>query len=312
MAGWDKTSGELKDNSGEALFSHISASLYLGSHNTTYKFCFFKSLLDNVINASEDLVIDLKDISNTFAEVYWNLVTLYNIPIHPKSASSMENLIRGILAENPLLLTRFESLRDDLKEEYLRKTYPIFKKYVVGAFYDDVGGYLYGFDIKNGTLWLNATSQEFLLNNKTLLENLNYYEWLKMVERILKNQSLQIGNLSTLLEDVTKRTNLEGFKQELLEKGDHHDCFYCGHHLPHASPLDHLVPWSFLKRDNLWDLVFACSSCNSSKNDRLPVDLFVNKLIYRNRSLSIDGPDILRIVKIAKYNGVRTDWRPSR
>lgn len=312
MAGWNKDSGELKDNSGENLFSHISASLYMGSHTTTYKFCFLKSLLDNVINASEDLVISLRDISNTFAEVYWNLVTLYNIPIGGNPASSMENLINGILAKQPLLLARFDVLKEDLKKEYLRKTYPIFKNYVVGAFYGDVGGYLYGFDKKEGTLWLNPYSQEFLLNNKSLIESVNYYEWLKMVERILKSQSSQIGNISTLLEDVTKRTNLEGFKKELLEKGDEHDCFYCGHHLSHKDPLDHLVPWSFLKKDNLWDLVFACNSCNSSKNDRLPVDLFVNKLIHRNVSLSIESPDIIRIVKIAKFNGVRTDWRPSR
>jgi CRISPR/Cas system Type II protein with McrA/HNH and RuvC-like nuclease domain len=68
-------------------------------------------------------------------------------------------------------------------------------------------------------------------------------------------------------------------------------CFYCeatlGEHL--APTVDHVIPWSFLLEDDLWDLVLACSRCNSAKSDWLPERVFIEKLLVRNRDLSRVG-----------------------
>lgn len=68
-------------------------------------------------------------------------------------------------------------------------------------------------------------------------------------------------------------------------------CFYCdstfGEEL--APTLDHVIPWSFLLEDDLWDLVLACAKCNAEKSDWLPAAPFIHKLIVRNQTLSRVG-----------------------
>lgn len=311
LAGWNKDSGPLIDNRDANLFSDISHSLFMGLHTTTYKFCFLKSILDNLFNIDENYNITLKAIGATFAEVYWNLIVLYHIPTQGGKKSAIESLISLTLIKYPFSDgVRFESLSEETRNHFITKNFNIFKQNVIGAFYEDTRGHLFGFDKKEGTMSFNQKSLDFLMENKSLIEEVNYYEWLKMVEKILASRDSNINNLSTVLEDITQRANLDGFKKELLSKGDNHHCFYCGKSLENHSPLDHVIPWKFLKKDNLWDLVFACSTCNSKKSDRLPISPFIDKLVNRNTKLIISSPDIYRIAEIARHNGVKSDWRP--
>lgn len=62
--GWNRSEGELIDNSDSSLFACISYSFFGGSHTTTYKYCFLKSLLDNIFNFDESRAIGFKPLSN--------------------------------------------------------------------------------------------------------------------------------------------------------------------------------------------------------------------------------------------------------
>ena len=46
--GWYRKEGLLNDNSKQNLFPFLSQSLFSGKHTTTYKYCFLKSILDNL------------------------------------------------------------------------------------------------------------------------------------------------------------------------------------------------------------------------------------------------------------------------
>ena len=49
-------------------------------------------------------------------------------------------------------------------------------------------------------------------------------------------------------------------------------CFYC--HTPFPDPavatLDHYLPWCLSHRNDKYNLVLACESCNNAKADQLP------------------------------------------
>ena len=84
--------------------------------------------------------------------------------------------------------------------------------------------------------------------------------------------------------------------------------------------VDHFIPWSFLKDDNLWNLVLACPSCNRKKNDKLPDSKYIDVIIKRNqRLITVSGlPEMnnyqSRIIKYvyywAKVNGYKNVWQP--
>lgn len=314
MNGFEKTDGELKDNTEANLFSCISYSLFRGAHTNTYKYGLLKSVLDNIFSVDSDYTIGMSELNETFTKVYWNLVNVYNVPQSPITplapASGMEKTIRDFSTTNNLALAPFDSLKREYRDLLLHFTKPWMKKYVFGAFWGDTNGYLYGFSKSEDCVWFNEKSFRFLSENKVLLDQINYYEWLKMCEAILSKAHERIDNLSTVLETITQRANLDYFKEELNKLGKNEACFYCGKHLNDGAPLDHVIPWNFVKQDQLWDLVFACPTCNSSKNDKIPTEEFIYKLTERNKRLGIESPDIKSLVNVAKLNGVIDDWHP--
>jgi 5-methylcytosine-specific restriction endonuclease McrA len=315
MKGFAQNKGDLIDNAEVNLFSCVSQSLFRGKHTMTYKYGFFEALLDNLFSCDAQYRIGMDRINETFAKIYWNLVHVHHVPQSPISklvpASEMERLVQEFVAKNHLdEEIQFDSLAEHYQTEFEAKSKACLKKYVFGAFWGDTGGHIFGFSKADDVLWLNEKSFRFLSENKTLLEQVNYYEWLKMCETILKNANLRKDNLSALLENVTKRVDLSFFKDQLNGLAKTETCFYCGKHLVDGAPLDHVIPWDFIKQDQLWNLVFACPACNSSKNDRIPDQVYLNKLIKRNSDLGIDSPDILELASIAKLNGVVVGWRP--
>ena len=315
--GWYKGEGLLNENKDKDLFSCLSQSFFSGKHTTTYKYCFLKSILDNLYSFGSDLKISFDKIGETFVSIYWNMIVVYDIPQMPNyltgERSIFERIIESMILAKPYLKgIYFDSINDLDRKQFLKKAVPEFSKNVIGAFYDDTDGMIFGFSKKQKSIWLNSRSYSFLCNNKLIIEQVNYYQWLKMIENILKSNNKSIDNLSTVLECITKRSDLTKFKEELISLGEQKTCFYCGKKLGKTIHLDHVVPWDFIKSDNIWNFVFSCPTCNTSKNNRLPNQEFINKLTIRNQEMGIDSPDINEIVKAAKLNGVKGEWKPRR
>ena len=49
--------------------------------------------------------------------------------------------------------------------------------------------------------------------------------------------------------------------------------------------IDHVIPWSYIYSDDLWNLVFVSKSQNSSKGNRIPSEEMIEKLERRNKKL---------------------------
>ena len=315
--GWYKGEGLLNDNENKNLFSYLSQSLFSGKHTTTYKYCFLKSILDNLYSFDSNYSISFEKIGETFVSIYWNMIVVYGIPQMPSyltgERSIFERIIESMIAAKSYLKgVYFDSISESDRNQFLKKAIPEFSKNVIGAFYDDTDGMIYGFSKKHKSIWLNSYSHDFLCNNKSIIEQVNYYQWLKMVESILKSNNKSIDNLSTILECITKRNDLTKFKDELIVLGEQKVCFYCGKKLGKTIHLDHVIPWDFIKSDDIWNFVFSCPTCNTSKSNRLPSEEFINKLTTRNLKMKIETPDVNEIVQSAKLNGVKGEWKPRR
>lgn len=81
----------------------------------------------------------------------------------------------------------------------------------------------------------------------------------------------------------------------------------------------HFIPWSFIKDDNLWNLVLACPTCNRRKNDKLPDEQYLDALVERNNLLMkaniLDTKKyrkrmLIYVYKWSKYNGYDLLWHP--
>jgi hypothetical protein len=154
--------------------------------------------------------------------------------------------------------------------------------------------------------------REFINTNAATLELIANYYWAEFLER---TNLLAPKILKKVATDAAKRASLQKYLKILRpESGD--SCFYCGDRFDQTRPptVDHVIPWSFLLEDALWDLVLACSRCNSEKSDWLPAPELLTKLIERNQaqhdslrshvSFLVAPPEIERLYEAA----ISVEW----
>lgn len=308
-----------KDNSGNIMAIHNDDSKYMSDcmhflnsiskKTSTYKYAFFKTILDNLFNANDKLELPFNILSFSFSKMYWNLIAKYKLPQYQNGArvSLIEKSIYEIINENYLAdEIDFDNLHPNIQERYINETKGVIGINVVGALYSDLNCNIYGFDKSRKIIWFNDESYNFLTKYKSALEKLNYYAWILWMENNLSIACKEEGNLAIKLDNSTKRESLELFKKNLFESGDKLECFYCGKDVSlKCCHMDHFIPWSFVKDDQIWNLVFSCSHCNESKNNKIPSYKYLNKLFERNQKI-LHNSFYVKLNKLydsALYNG---------
>ena len=196
-------------------------------------------------------------------------------------------------------------------------------KYVVGAFYADTEGQLYSFSKEDGGIHFNSDAYAACVKFKTDFEKINYYEWIKYLEKV--NREEDSYALASKLDASTERSNLSLYRETLLQFGQQH-CFYCHKSLKQEAttiPVDHCIPWSFVKDDKLWNFVLSCPTCNGAKSNTLPAETYLADIKQRNRSLlhldlplvkedfkSYSHTKLEQMYRSAIFNGFQSGWHP--
>lgn len=296
--GWNSKSGILKNEkiSEDELWSYFN---YFFSDScqktTTYKFAFLKSILDNLFNNipfENGYKISYYNIFEKFAESFWNLVVKYNLRQQALNSqgktSKIEQIFNELINKNPILQNlEFSSMEEDTKIRTIKKVLTECKKYVIGAFYGDFNGFLYGFEENTDYLVFSNTAYNFLVKYKMEIEKLNYYSWAKFLEKI--NEENVLYKILTKLDlSIPKRSPLDIYREILYKEFQENNCFYCGKKLKNLVHVDHFIPWSFIKEDKIWNFVLSCPQCNTRKNNFLPDERFVTKIILRNQTICKD------------------------
>lgn len=282
--------------------------------------------MDNVFKCDSGYMLSFEQIFDTVAEIYWNLVHIHRIkqyiPSKDRSKSRIEIVIHQIASEN--------NVPEDIPYEYLNEIVQhILKKnvnrelttYVVGAFYGDTDGRFYEFSKKGRYIRLHPSVYEYLIRHKYLVEKLNYYEWLRFLEKV--NPLEKSFALGKKLDEANKRSELKKYHVYLEDVDGQNDCFYCSKKLCTGKVhVDHFIPWCYMKSDQLWNFVLSCVKCNGRKSDKLPQYNYLEKLINRNHEIqSLNNDDFINsefhsyskeklkvIFNATVNNGLNTNW----
>ena len=338
-SGWnvEENLAPFKTLSDDEVISLINAALLGNAKRTTsYKFVFFKSILDNVFNVKfdcnngEECFLSFDDISMRFSEIYWNLILKFHLRQMPLNADGKISAIERELFDfcqkynfqKDKIEFPFESLRAELQLELSEKIKKsVVTKYVVGAFCCDTQWQFYHFSKtqKWKGIYLNKDFFTVLAKYRSDFERVNYFEWIKYLESINKEEDSYM--LAGKLDRSTERENLDRYRTVLFDFGQT-KCFYCGCNLS-QNAVDHFVPWSFVKDDKLWNFVLSCPACNSKKSDSLTSQKFLSNIRIRNESLkkmnsvfvqkefiSYSFSKLTLMYQNAAFNGFKTGWEP--
>ncbi len=325
MQGWKLKEGrinsaKLSEDELWGLFNYVFSTR--SKNQSSYKFGLIRSLIENLYNVDDKLILSYDKLFSTFTNVYWNLIIKYGLSqsdsSHKQSAIEKVLYTAQMSHEIPDQLS-FDQLSEIAQLSILKDIKKNGKRYVFGALYQDMEGVLYGFSNKNEILQFNSIAYTFMKKYHSTIFRLNNYEWAKFLE---KNNTVAVGFINSI-EGLTKRDSLEWYRN-ILEENTERKCFYCGKEIKHSVfHVDHFIPWSYLHSDNLWNFVLACQRCNLSKHNNLPEQMFLEKLVERNRMLN-DSDDVqvinqlgnyrstnlLELYKYAERNGFKTGWTP--
>ncbi|MBB6452569.1 5-methylcytosine-specific restriction endonuclease McrA [Salirhabdus euzebyi] len=257
--------------------------------SSTYKFVLIKSLIENLYQVSDNNELTYDQIAYAFAKVYWNLVVHHNLvnqnrgPKHAKVVSIIKDFQQkhGIPSE-----FSFDKISDSLQLKMVAMVKTVMKENVYGALYGDTRGTFYEFDHKREYFRLHPNVLRFMRQYQRLIINLTNYHMAAMIEEL--NEVPSINYLLSKVESIARRKTLKPFEQILLHHFEN-TCFYCNKKLSDkkgSTHVDHFIPWSFVQSDQIWNLVLACSKCNSSKSDKLPKREYLHIIIERNDKLN--------------------------
>ncbi|MES9685924.1 HNH endonuclease domain-containing protein, partial [Gottfriedia acidiceleris] len=146
---------------------------------------------------------------------------------------------------------------------------------------------IYKLDLDEGKVYF--TKQDALslrIHSDFLLTFINY-RWTQILEGF--NFSPRISRkVRAIDEDKIRRSSLKKFHKyiDLSFENGNRKCFYCGEKIiENELSVDHVIPWSYMFSDDLWNLVYCHKGENSEKSNRMPLEQDIKRLEERNIAL---------------------------
>jgi len=293
---------ELEDD-----FIHI---LTHGKKNNTYKFAFARFLLDyaNTKNENdlekldESSLIDVRydEIAKYFLEYYWHqefhskIRQNFHIESKPlvisiltdnfkekneKDKKSEKNYYIGhsfkkIKEQEPETISIVENL---IAKKCFEQVVPKFQNMVIGNKTKQKQTFYIPYE-KENKIMIKPKALLFFKQHYFILLKSVILEWAKFLEKINKNTAKLISKIEN--ED-NPRTSLKKYEVIL---SIFKNCFYCERELSKVGKIhvDHFIPRVYIREDDIWNFVLACSDCNCKKSGSLAPPKFLDDIIERN------------------------------
>lgn len=281
------------------------------SKSASYKPALLKALV-RCCQRSAELLISLDSIGHEFTKLYWNQTVVY----HLRQAASLTkeaSAVKMIRKTSEEFKTRdLSALPAPARQALDARMSRLLTVNVLAAFHTSKPFRMHPlYDWKPGWNYvaLEAAAHDFLRQHAQALELTANFYWAEFLENCNRLAPRIVQKVS---RDGGRRRSLRKYMKILIGDGSE-CCFYCGTALgAGARPtVDHVIPWSFLLEEDLWDLVLACGRCNSAKSDSLPPRQFIEKLILRNKqlfdagiSLTVNESEIARLYDAA----ISVEW----
>jgi hypothetical protein len=243
-------------------------------NDNTYKLAWGRAIVEICSfkeNVHETFTITFDEIAELVLKYYWNQTFFFRLSQGPKTHIPKIQKITEELIQNyqlielssipdwfdkakPILVSdsafyqkELRKIASTLKQDVcwrfpivVRETYPI-----------------YDLSLNEMTITLTRNQVISIKEYGFILSQLLNYRWAQLLEKY--NQSPRIvSKVKGLSEETIRRSSLAKFKETLLleyPNGQVTD-FYSGDLLdPSDITLDHVIPWSFMYSDDIWNLV---------------------------------------------------------
>lgn len=280
------------------------------SNDNTYKLAWGRAIIECLMFDKykiEDykVIIEFDDISEYMLRYYWNQIFFFDLKQSPnpkkepvicqKTKELIHEYTRITLSTIPVWsdegLQIIMNNNPSAYSEAIQKISKTLHENVSWRFkniHDEVIDlYEYDKENKDPRVIINADDAQSLREYGVIVSKLLNYKWAQLLEKFNYTPKI-VNKVNGCSEAKLRRNNLTKYKNALLkqfEAGKAID-FYTDEELDiNDISIDHVIPWSFMYSDDIWNLVVTSKSNNSSKSNRIPKEEVIEKLKKRNSKL---------------------------
>ena len=277
-------------------------------HNdNTYKLAFGRAIVENIAFSQytvidDKIVVEFDDISKCMLKYYWNQIFYFNLkqapyankePVICQDTKNLINLYKSISQ------TSIPKWFDEAIIEIQKNASDIYEntvKHITKTLHENVcwrfkitsnsEENIYEYTPKFSRLVFDKNNALLLAEYSIIISKLLNYKWTQLLEKF--NYSPKIASkVNGISETKLRRNSLKKYKDALLlEHAGKAIDFYTGEELSDEDiSVDHVIPWSFMYSDDIWNLVITSRSRNSSKSNSIPDESTIEKLKERNLKL---------------------------
>lgn len=277
------------------------------ANDNTYKLAWGRAIIESIqlnhFTVNENCnIISFDVISEKILKYYWNQIFFFQLKQSPnikkpptiyQITNSMIDTYRTDKGTNiPIWFDKAKSYFTANHHEYdkqIKKISRILRLDVCWRFlYANTKYYsLYELNQEKTEVIVKNEDIKILKDYGAILIQIINYRWAQLLEQFNRSPRI-VSKVKGSQDNQVRRKSLSRYKDLLLKiypDGIITD-FYSGKQLDlNEISIDHVIPWSFMYSDDLWNLVVTNKSMNSSKSNNIPTKDMIDRLKERNISL---------------------------
>ena len=260
-----------------------------GSMENTYKMSWARALVELCVKDPQKYLIEFKDIGKLMFQYYWDQTIFFNLEQGPnlKKRPALHQIVLEKINQfrktnlQPIKFIRTKGVEIPVNEISKILTQDVSHRFLkVGNQQKEIYNYI------KGETKLGLHNPNLINEHSQLLFELINYRWSQKLEDLNNSPRIAQKVRGTDRDEVPRRLSLKKFHQYLDYENPNHFCFFSGEKISKEDlSIDHIIPWSFMYSDDLWNLVYVKKSLNSSMSNKTKNNAIKKKLINRNKQL---------------------------
>lgn len=270
----------------------------------TYDTAWVRAVVDQVekqklTQDKVEIAIDLRSTALKMAGYYWDQTAYFSLrqgpnPLRqPRILREIEELLREYYRRGPKgapVPFREVSFSPRLKEK-LDQVVDNALEIVKGEILPRIQLHWQGkenfinYRRESDMLYIPRDAASAIAENSLLLVEAVYYRWAQLLE--MYNTSPRLNRKVRIIDTADLRDRpISRYEKYLDLENPGRQCFYCGQPVDGDRPaMDHVLPWSYLCSDDVWNLVYAHPGCRPGEYGRVLPQFFMARLEKRNSAL---------------------------
>lgn len=285
-----------------------------GKNNNTYKPCWGRAVIECIMEEDYSIDpisgkyrIDFKSIAYNMLCYYWNQSFFFSpkqgpleqekekVPLLYQDVRSMIEEYIQITGNNlpcwsDLGFAVLKKEKPNFFEDKIKHSASVLNNDVCYRFLKanntDIDLYVYNKKVKNEILFTREQIDK-IKDASYILNKLLNYKWAELLDKFNVSPYI-LEKVHAAAHKEIERENLSPYRKILIKylETENPLDFYSGKILLNNDiSVDHVIPWSFIYRDDIWNLVLTDKSTNSKKSNHKPKIEDIERLEKRNNYL---------------------------